>query len=429
MEKILIITYYWPPSAGSGVQRWLKFSKYLPEFGFKPIIYTPENPHFSITDSGLEKEIHPDVSVIKKRIWEPYKLAELFGKKKGGNQGLVNNSKKASLSFRILSYIRGNYFIPDPRKFWVKPSVKYLEKYIETEKIKFLVTTGPPHSMHLIGLKLKQKFPDLKWVVDIRDPWSRFDFLKQYGSSKKALAKQSVLEAKVLDACDIVLSTSYSMKNLLVPFDHSKFHTITNGYDDNDFRNMTSNSSSNKITIYHAGLMNNLRNPKNLWRVLNDLCVNNPDINDHLVIHLVGTIDPEVVQSIESFDHLKSKLIIEGYKKHSDLISDYAQADILLLLVNNSDNAAANIPGKLFEYMAVGKPILTISPEQTDAVKLLSDYKKSISFDYEEVVDLDSIKAFIIKSKDEYNGETGYEKQYERRALTSQLTELINREL
>ena len=427
VKNILIITYYWPPYAGSGVQRWLKFSKYLPEFGFKPHIYTPENPHFNVKDVKLMQDIHDKVTVIKRPIWEPYSLADFITGKKSSNHGIVTD-KKSGFKPRLLSKIRANYFIPDPRKFWVKPSIKFLKNYIKEHDIDFMISTGPPHSMHLIARGLKSQYPHLKWIADIRDPWSKFDFLKNFGSSEKSLNKQAALEKSVLDQCDRVLATSMQMKHLLVDFDHDKFECITNGYDAEDFASYTDKQSDKQIRIYHAGLLNKVRNPRSLWKGLDRLCQQDPDINARLIIHLVGVVDSDVVDEIKAYKGLENKLLIEGYKAHEEVVQDYSGSDVLLLLVNNTDNAAANIPGKLFEYIASERSILAYTAPETDAAKLLESHPGAEVYDYEqkEIENLEALKAFLLKSKNPSMVSGAFKEQYERKKLTSKLVSLLN---
>jgi glycosyltransferase involved in cell wall biosynthesis len=178
MKKILIITYYWPPSGGGGVMRWLKMSKYLPELGWKPIIYTPENPDASVTDVSLLEEIHPETETLKTPIWEPYKIFRfLTGKKKSEKfkPGYISEASGGDWKSKVSVFIRGNLLIPDPRKFWIKPSVKFLSQYLEEHPVDLIVSTGPPHSMHLIALELKKKFGTC-WIADFRDPWTDIDF-------------------------------------------------------------------------------------------------------------------------------------------------------------------------------------------------------------------------------------------------------------
>ena len=154
-KRLLIITYYWPPYAGGGVQRWLKFAKYLPEYNWTPIIYTPENPSYSLQDQSLLEDVSEKLEVIKRPIWEPYDLANIFKNKNSKESLNTGQTNKSSKSKKVLNWIRGNFFIPDPRKFWVKPSIAFLGKYLEANPVDAVITTGPPHSMHLIGLGLK----------------------------------------------------------------------------------------------------------------------------------------------------------------------------------------------------------------------------------------------------------------------------------
>ena len=174
--KVLIVTYYWPPSGGSGVQRWLKFVKYLQEFGVEPIVYTVSNPKYAIMDASLANEIPKNVTILKQPICEPNSLLNIFKKNKvKESAGFLNPNP--SLLGKLLQYIRANYFIPDARKFWVKPSVTFLSKFLEHNPVDAIITTGPPHSLHLIGLELKKKF-DINWISDFRDPWTDIDYFE-----------------------------------------------------------------------------------------------------------------------------------------------------------------------------------------------------------------------------------------------------------
>ena len=425
MKKVLIITYYWPPSAGGGVQRWLKFAKYLPQQGWEPIIYTPSNPDFDLKDDSLLQDVPADLTIVKTEIWEPYGLLRLFSRKdkSSSNVGQVSNK---GLKKRVLSWIRGNMLIPDPRKFWAKPSVKYLSKYLVDKGIDTIVTTGPPHSMHLIGLGLKKHLPQLNWLVDIRDPWSGFDMLDNYLVTEKNRKKYQNLEEKVLMSCDAVTATSPSMKTLLRPFDHKKFTAITNGYDIEDFENYRDQSSQNQLVIYHAGLINDLRNPKQFLQALNSYCDKQPASQHTLKLHLVGIIEKALTDAIQNLPHIASALKQESYKEHSAVISDYELANVLLLLVNNTDNAKVNIPGKTFEYLATGKAIICISDPETDVVKILNAYPHCLIFSYDDKasVILPQLEKFL-KDLPTLNSATSV-KQYSRRALSAKMGEVLD---
>ncbi|NNC49546.1 MAG: glycosyltransferase, partial [Flaviramulus sp.] len=231
-KKVLIITYYWPPAGGPGVQRWLKFVKYLPEFGIEPIVYVPENPHYPIIDETLATEIPKSITILKQSIKEPYKWASLFSKKasKTISKGIISERKRQNIIEKALLYVRGNFFIPDARKNWVKPSVEYLKAYISKENIEVVITTGPPHSLHLIGLKLKEQL-GVKWLADFRDPWTTIGYHKQLKLTKASLEKHKDLEKQVLNTADQVLATSFTTKTEFQQITNKPIEVITNGYD------------------------------------------------------------------------------------------------------------------------------------------------------------------------------------------------------
>ena len=240
MKKVLIITYYWPPSGGAGVQRWLKFVKYMRQFGWEPVVYTAENPEIPVVDTSLEKEIPEGITVLKIPIWEPYSIYKKFiGRKKEDkiNASFLSETKKAGLTEKISVWIRGNFFIPDARRFWIKPSIKFLETYLSENKIDYVISSGPPHSMHLIALGLKRKFPLLKWLADFRDPWTNIDFYEKLMLTPMADKKHHRLELSVIKSADCVLSIGSSMSEEFKEMykasggiNFSKFKVITNGF-------------------------------------------------------------------------------------------------------------------------------------------------------------------------------------------------------
>ena len=270
-KKILIISYYWPPAGGPGVQRWLKFVKYLPDFGWEPTVFIPENPSYPIVDETLQKDVPVNLKMIKTKIWEPYQLAEKFGKdnkkfKAGQFDVGENQSWKAKLSI----FVRGNFFIPDARVFWVKPSVEFLEKYLKVNHYDVLVTTGPPHSLHLIGLGLKKKLPDLKWIADFRDPWTEISYYKHLKLTKIADKKHRKLESEVFKNADITLATSYTDAENFRKNGANAF-CITNGFDvdastmlsmtEENSKTLPLSYSTTKFTLSYIGVLDQLGNP------------------------------------------------------------------------------------------------------------------------------------------------------------------------
>ena len=199
--KVLIITYYWPPAGGSGVQRWLKFVKYFQDFGIEPIVYTVDDANYPKQDKTLLNEIPKGVEVLKQPIWDPTDI--LFWKNKNDQKKDISNSTNSG----FLSFIRGNFFIPDPKIFWVKPSVEFLHKYLNDNEIDVIISTGPPHSVHLIAQKLHQK-NTIKWIADFRDPWTDLYYNSEFNQLKFAKNKNLKLEKSVMKNADCILRVS-----------------------------------------------------------------------------------------------------------------------------------------------------------------------------------------------------------------------------
>ena len=421
MEKVLIITYYWPPAGGSGVQRWLKFSKYLPENGWKPYIFTPDSPSFEIKDEDLLSDIHPETEVWKTPIWEPYKIKDkLLGKSESSNTGIIQD--KTSTKNKMLNWIRGNVFVPDPKVFWVKPSIKLLTKKIKKEGITHIISTGPPHSMHLIALGLKKKNVDLKWVADFRDPWSELDLLEEFHLTKKSKQKYRDLEKEVLVNADVTLTVSESWVESFKDLGSSNVKLITNGFDEDDFN--VKKIENDKFIIGHFGLLNHLRNPRNLWKTLNDLCDENPDFNEKLEIRLSGNIDTEVLQNITQYFHLKNKIKVLGYLSHKDVLKQYNSSSVLLLLLFNSESGKGNYPGKIFEYFAAKRSILAFGPEDSDTEKLIQKTKTGVFFTYDEI----ELKKEILNlfHNDINTISSNKIEGFSRKKLTKDLSKLLN---
>jgi len=372
-KRVLIITYYWPPSGGSGVQRWLKFAKYLPEFDWKPIVVAPENADYPVVDESLVKEV-AEVEVLRYPIWEPYSLYRKFTGAKAGENFGSTPTKKQSFTKRLSTWIRANFFVPDPRVYWVKTTTKSLLAYLKDNPVDVVITTGPPHSVHLIGKALREQAAGLKWIMDVRDPWSQFDIHLSFNPGKRAKKKNQAYESSCLQAADRVIGTASSMPTHLMPFDTSKYHTITNGYDAADFENLeASEPSTDKFHIYHTGLLNTVRNPTAVWTALSQLIDEDSSFAERLEVHLIGNVASEVNASIGALPQLREKVTFTPWMNHTALLSRYADADLFLLCPNQSDNAKGQINGKLFEYLAAGKPVLHIGPYDADNTTILDD--------------------------------------------------------
>jgi galactitol-specific phosphotransferase system IIB component len=423
-KKLLIITYYFPPAGGPGVQRWLKFVKYLPEFGVQPIVYVPENPTYPIVDEGLVGEISDKVIVLKNKIWEPYQLASIFSKNKTKkiSSGIFPQKKKQTFLDKTFLWVRGNLFIPDARVFWVKPSVSYLEKYIKENNIDTIVTSGPPHSLHLIGLELQNKLK-VKWFADFRDPWTTIGYHKALRLSSYATKKHKSLEHKVLNAADEIIVTSKTTKTEFEAITSKPITVITNGYDVETVERQTLDS---KFTLAHIGSFLSDRNPPFLWEVLVELMQEVPEFKSHLEIKLIGAVSQEVLDAIEEH-RLKDYLNLLGYVSHQEAVVHQRKSQVLLLIEINSEDTKSIIPGKLFEYMVSNRPIIAIGPQGSDFADIVTQTNTGVFFDYSEKarlksVILDFFKQFL-EGKLQAHG-VGLQ-QYSRKNLTKQLAQLI----
>ena len=381
MKKVLIITYYWPPAGGPGVQRWLKFVKYLPDFNIEPIVYIPENPTYPILDFGLKSEIPKGCTILKHKIIEPYTWASIFSKQntKGISSGIIPNQKKQTLIQKVLLWIRGNVFIPDARVLWVNPSVKYLSKYIKDNHIDTIITTGPPHSLHLIGLKLKVK-TNIKWIADFRDPWTTIGYQKALKLSNYAQKKHKKLEFQVLNTADTIIVTSPTTKVEFQNITNKPIEVITNGY---DLENTESVILDQKFSLAHIGSFLSDRNPIILWEILHELILEIPEFKNYLQLKLIGKVSEEVLDAISKFK-LDKYVLNLGYLSHQEAMEHQRKSQVLLLIEIDSPATKSIIPGKLFEYIISKRPILGIGPKDADFAKIVQETNTGFFFNYTE---------------------------------------------
>lgn len=423
MKKVLIITYYWPPAGGPGVQRWLNFVKYLRDFDIEPVLYVPENPSYPIIDSSFEKEIPKDIKVYKYPIFEPYRFASIFSRKKTKriSSGIIQ-TKNQSITEQFLLWVRGNFFIPDARKYWVKPSIKYLYDVIDNEGIDTIITTGPPHSVHLIGHYLKE-LKKIKWIADFRDPWTSIGYHKKLKLTVLAKQRHTELEKLVLTNADKIVVTSQTTLKEFRSITKQPIVVITNGYDTTLPEQVTLDK---KFTISHIGSMLTGRNPENLWKVLSELIKENEIFKEKLVLQFIGVLSKDVLKSIENFG-LKNHINVLGYVSHKEAIVYQQKSQILLLAEINSEETTGIIPGKLFEYMAAKRPILGVGPEDWEVATMVSESKTGAIFDYTSHYQLKNVLLNWFHQYQEQKltvNSVGIDK-YSRRELTRKLSELI----
>ena len=424
MKRVLIITYYWPPSGGAGVQRWLKFVKYLRSFNWEPIVFTVENGEFPVLDFDLIKEIPDGVEVLTVPAWEPYKMYKLFSgrnKSDGINSGFLSEKKGSGLIESISKWIRGNLFIPDARKFWIKPAIQFLNEYLQNHPVDVIISSGPPHSTHLIALSLKKKF-QTPWLSDFRDPWTNIDFYKDLKLTKRADQKHRKLENDVLVQSDIVLTIGRQLSNELKILGAKRVEIIENGFDPQDFLEDKNCELDEKFSIAHIGSFTPSRNHLVLWKALSHLVNKKEEFKSKLEIKLIGKVDYSVLQSIKDFglDNYVKKI---DYVPHNEVIKHQKSSKLLLLMVNNTPNAKGIVTGKVFEYMASKRPILAIGPKDGDLGEILSKTSTGVVCDYENVENLSSTIWSIFKDDIKFENNIS---SYSRVELTDKLVSLLN---
>ena len=428
-KKVLIITYYWPPTGGAGVQRWLKFSKYFRQFNWEPIIYTPSNPDFPINDETLLKDVLPNLEILKTQINEPYDVyRKIMGKKKTDtvNQGFLSESKENKVLQKMMIWVRGNFFIPDARKFWIKPSVSYLSDYLKEHKIDAIISTGPPHSMHLIALGLKQQF-NIPWIADFRDPWTQIDFYNQLQLTKWADRTHKNLEKSVLKSANKVVTVSGHWAEDLKLLCDRNIDVITNGFDADDFTTTEDTNLMPGFLFHHIGALNKDRNPHTLWKVLGELCKENNAFKRDLKLKFTGKTDAAV------FESLKEQGIFENaektdYMAHSEVVKLLLKSPVLLLPLNDTPNILGIVPGKLFEYLAAKRPIFAIGNVEGDTAKIIADAHAGTMVGFK---DEENTKKRVLELYEQFNKQTlqidstSIEK-YSRRSCAESYTTLLN---
>lgn len=381
MKRVLVITYYWPPAGGAGVQRWLKMCKYLPENGVMPTVITVNENKASYPqrDESFLKEVHSDIEVIRTNSFEPLAwYARLFGKEKVPYGGFANVSRKGLFS-KISRYIRGNFFIPDARLGWKKYALQAAKLAIAKNNISLIITTGPPHSAHLVGLALKKEL-GIKWIADFQDPWTDIYYNDLLHRTERSKQKDSALEKQVLDSADLVVTNCNSNVELLSgKGGRAPFKVVEVGFDAADFR-QSEVVKGETFNIVYTGTMAASYNPAVFINAFKNLVKVAPD---SVKWHIAGMLDPEIVALIEAAG-LTKHCVMYGYIPHHQAVELMSKAHVLLSIFPQTKNELG-IPGKLFEYLAAHRTILNIAPKSGDSSQIIAECESGITFERHEV--------------------------------------------
>ncbi len=429
LKKVLIITYYWPPAGGVPVQRWVKMTKYLRKFGWEPVIYTVTAGEYPVLDSTLAQQIPGDIQVIKTPIREPYTIyKQLLGYKKDEkvNAGFLHEKKKQGVMQNLAVWVRGNFFIPDARKFWIKPSVKYLTNYLKNNPVHAIISTGPPHSMHLIAAGVKQN-TGIPWIADFRDPWTKIDYYSELKLSAAADKKHHQLEKKVLTEADKVVTVSWQWADDFNKINNGNTEVITNGFDAADFDTQPK-TLFDGFVLHHVGMINKARNPELLWAALEALCNEHQDFNRDLQIRFTGKSDYSVLDYLKKY-HLENKLFHAGQVDHAVAIDAMQRSTVLLLLLNDTQDILGRIPAKLFEYLAAKRPVLAIGNPEGDAAKIIRETQAGIVADFKDIEAIKSAVLFMYKQfqQNTLRVDAGAIDHYSREQNAKSFADLLNR--
>lgn len=420
MNKVLIVTYYWPPSGGAGVQRWLKFSKYLPEFGWEPVILTvdPEYAAYPVTDNSLAAELPLSVKVHKTPAIDYFSIYKK-DKSKIPSAGFAN-SVDNTFKGKILRFIRGNFFIPDPRIGWNKYAFRKACEIIETEGINHVITTSPPHSTQLIGLKIKKKYPGIKWITDLRDPWTDIYYYKQFYPTFISKKIDSILEKSVLKKADRIITVGTSLKTLFslkVKGIGNKTEVITNGYDEDDFTGLKP-SSPGIFTISYTGTLSDAYPIEGFLEALHLF----KEKGNDFILRFIGTVSPKQKDLILS---KTGNSIVEfiPYVDHTTAIRYMLDTSILLLIIPDHQSNKSIITGKLFEYIASGKPLICLGPTDGDAAWIIRSVGAGETFIYN---DNGAIGDYLLQSINNLPYPVRDKKlKYSRKELTRHISEIL----
>ncbi|MGC6429366.1 MAG: hypothetical protein ACON4Y_02690 [Flavobacteriales bacterium] len=423
MKKVLIITYYWPPGSGSGVQRFLKFTKYLNSFGWQPVILTVKNGNFTSIDHTLLEDIPNNTPVYRSYSLEPFYWYNLLLKRKSNSStaGSIGIGDKSVIQ-KIALYIRANFFIPDARIGWNRLAYRVAKKIFKQHKIDAIITTGPPQSTHLIGERIKNNF-NLPWIVDLRDPWTTVFYNSLFPRTENSKLKDKRMEDRIVKSADAITVVS---EGLVSEFQsrNENISLIYNGYDESDF-NITKRKSIDKFKITYVGNLMSNQNIESFWAALSNLINKNKIFKEKIVLELVGNIDPSVYLSIKQFG-LKSYIKKVGFVDHHQSVKHMINSDLLLFVIPNSEDNFKIITGKLFEYLATGNDILSIGPIEGDASKILKKLNHFSMIDYTNVSEIENtiLDSFNLKKR-EYK--MNHISKYSRYKQTEKLADLLNK--
>jgi len=431
LKKILVISYYWPPCGGAGVQRILKFVKYLPSNGYKPFVITVDQSKASypVIDETLLSEIPSEAEIVRTDTFEPFDFYSKLIGKKSIPTGFSNEADPGMIQ-KLSRFIRGNFFIPDARKGWIRFAFEQACKIIEMENIDLLLTTSPPHSVQLAGLKLKKKY-GLKWIADLRDPWTDIYYYREFRHLPFAEKLDKKYERLVLENADRLITVSSDLKRMFMHkserIDENKFSIIPNGYDEDDFKDLDRSVSQPKdFVVSYTGTLAESYNPQMFFDTFKRIVKENPGVN--FILRFIGSPAESLMKKIKEMS-LSGNLETVPTVTHTKSVEYLNESTVLLLVIPEIKKDKGILTGKLFEYLASGKTIICIGPEDGEAAEIISECKAGKTFSRSNEKGLyEYINSLLIKWKDkgDLNIENDLYKKYSRKSQTEKLCGVLN---
>lgn len=431
LNKVLVITYYWPPSGGAGVQRSLKFVKYLSHMGYDPVVLTvrEDKASYPLHDPSLLLEVPTSVNVVRTNSFEPLNILSTIIGKKNVPYGGFANANKESKKQKLLRWVRGNFFIPDARVGWISYAFNEAKRIIADEKIECVYISSPPHSSQLIGLKLKEVFPALRWVADLRDPWTDIYYYKDLLHGKRAKLKDEQFEKQVLETADAIVVVSEPIKNsfleksvLVLP---SKIHVLPNGFDESDFQSGIS-VSREEYNITYVGTMADSYKPEMFFNVFKRLVEQYTELN--IRFNFIGNAPWTLKKMVDDMG-LEANCSWGGHIGHDEAVKEMQRANALLLIIPDTEGAKGILTGKLFEYLGAKRMIVGIGPADGDAADIIRECAAGEMFERNQEEKLFSWmkeKIEMWKSGDEFKAGNNFIKNYTREALTKRLALILS---
>jgi glycosyltransferase involved in cell wall biosynthesis len=429
MKKILFVVYNFPPAAGAATQRILKFLKYLNKFGYSTYVLTVDKVDYPDLDFTLIEKIPESTKVIKTKYWTPFGIYRKITGRKSDDKipvAFIKNNH-TSIAERISVFLRLNVFLPDAKIGWLPFAVKSGVKLVQDEKIDVVISSGPPHTTHLIAKSIKQK-TGIKWIADFRDPWTDIDYYSGMKRTKFAEWIDSKLERSVLKNADYVVAASEGYLEIIKSKGiKNNYAVLTNGFDQDDFIGIEE-KKSDKFLITYTGNMPVARNPESLWLALEELMGENETFAKEFEFHFAGVMDDEIRAKIQKMNFY-NKFFDHGYLNHHKVIELTFNSHLLIMIVNRVATSKEILPGKIFEYIASGNLILVIGPEDGVSARLINYIGQGIATNYDAK---ERMKSFILetflkwKSGNLQKFNSPKKNEFTREEITRKLITIIN---